>query len=109
MKDVEFLGDSKKTLQGFPKDVRLDAGRQLAKVQVGEMPDDFKPMPTIGKGVEEIRIREDSGAFRVIYLARLADAVYVLHVFQKKTQATAKKELEIASQRYKQLMRGFYE
>ncbi len=55
----------------------------------GKQPDDFKPMPSIGKGVEEIRMRDETGAFRVVYTARLAEAVYVLHAFQKKTQATA--------------------
>jgi phage-related protein len=55
-------------------------------VQRGEQPDDFKPMPSIGKGVEEIRVRDDSGIYRAIYTARLADAVYVLHAFQKKNR-----------------------
>ncbi len=64
-----------------------EARRRLStrKVQRGLQPDDFKPMPTIGKGVEEIRIRDDSGTYRVIYTARFADAVFVLHAFQKKT------------------------
>ncbi len=57
-------------------------------------------MPGIGKGVEEIRVSEPSGAYRVIYLARRAEAVYVLHAFQKKTQVTPKKDLEIARQRF---------
>ena len=68
-------------------------------------PKDFKPMPTIGKGVEEIRVRDDSGAYRVIYTARLADAVYVLHAFQKKTQATSKRDIELARLRFAQLSR----
>ena len=106
MKEVEFLGDSQKALRGFPKDARLSAGRQLDKVQKGEMPDDFKAMPEIGKGVEEIRVWEESGAFRVIYVARLADAVYVLHAFQKKTRETSKRDIETAKQRYNRLMRG---
>jgi phage-related protein len=56
--------------------------------------------------VEEIRVRDDSGAFRVIYTARLADAVYVLHAFQKKTQKTSKQDIEIARLRFSELMRG---
>ncbi len=79
MKAVVFLGDSLKCLRDFPEDARHDAGYQIDKVQRGEQPDDFKPMPSIGKGVEDIRIGDDSGAYRVIYTARLADAVYVLH------------------------------
>jgi len=79
---------------------------QLDKVQRGDQPDDFKPMPTIGKGVEEIRISDSSGAYRVIYLTRRAEAVYVLHAFHKKTQATPRKDLEIAKGRFRQLMGG---
>jgi len=63
-------------------------------------------MPSIGKGVEEIRVSETSGAYRVIYLARRAEAVYVLHAFQKKTQATSRKDLAIAKVRFGQLMGG---
>lgn len=63
-------------------------------------------MPTIGKGVEEIRVWDDAGAFRVIYTARLADAVYVLHAFQKKTQATSKRDIGTAKARFAELMRG---
>jgi phage-related protein len=106
MKEVEFLGDSLKVISGFPKDARQNAGRQLVKVQKGNLPDNYKPMPDVGKGVEEIRIRDDSGIYRVMYTARLADAVYVLHAFQKKTMKTSKQDMEIAKQRFKQLMRG---
>ena len=70
------------------------------------MPDDFQPMSDVGKGVEEIRVWEESGTFRVMYVARLADAVYVLHAFQKKTRETSKRDKEIAKLRFKQLMRG---
>ena len=106
MKEVEFLGDSLKVIRGFPKSARQNAGRQLDRVQKGHAPDDFKPMPIIGKGVEEIRVWDESGAYRVIYAARLADAIYVLHAFQKKTRGTAKRDIEIARQRFTQLMRG---
>ncbi len=106
MKPVRFLGDSLKCLREFPEDAKQDAGYQLDKVQKGKQPDNFKPMPSIGMGVEEIRIREDSGIYRVIYTARIADAVYVLHAFQKKTQATARRDIEIAKERLAQLMRG---
>jgi len=79
---------------------------QLDKVQRGDQPDDFKPMSVIGKGVEEIRVSEPSGAYRVIYVARRVEAVYVLHAFRKKTQATRKKDLEIARQRLGSLKGG---
>ena len=106
MKPVRFLGDSLKRLREFPEDAKQDAGYQLDKVQQGHQPDDFKPMPSIGKGVEEIRVRDDSGIYRIIYTARIADAVYVLHAFQKKTQATSKPDIDLAKERYTELMRG---
>lgn len=95
MKPIEFLGDSLKCPREFPSSARQDAGRQLDKVQRGQQPNDFKPMSAIGKGVEEIRVWDDAGAFRVIYTARRADAVYVLHAFQKKTRATSKRDLDL--------------
>jgi phage-related protein len=103
VRPVRFLGDSLKCLRDFPEDARHDAGYQLDKVQRGDQPDDFKPMPAVGKGVEEIRVSEPSGAWRVIYVARRTEAVYVLHAFQKKTQATRKKDLEIARRRFREL------
>jgi phage-related protein len=106
MKPVRFLGDALKCLRAFPSEARQDAGRQLDQVQRGQPPDDFKPMPTIGQGVEEIRIWDEAGTFRVIYTARLADAVYVLHAFQKKTHATAKRDIDIAKLRFTRLIRG---
>jgi phage-related protein len=103
MKSIRFLGDSLKRLREFPDDARQDAGYQLDKVQRGEQPDDFKPMPSIGPGVEEIRIWDEAGTFRVIYTARVDDAVLVLHAFQKKTQTTSKRDIELARMRWSQL------
>ena len=106
MRPVRFLGDSLKCLRDFPESARHDAGYQLDKVQRGGQPDDFKPLPSIGKGVEEIRVLVSSGAYRVIYFARRADAVYVLHAFHKRTQRTPKKDIEIAKRRFGQLLGG---
>lgn len=103
MKTLKFRGDSLKCLRQFPEDARNDAGYQLDKVQRGEQATDFKPMPSIGKGVEELRVWDDSGTYRVVYVARWADAVYVLHAFQKKTQATSKRDMELAKKRYTEL------
>ena len=74
--------------------------------QCFRQPDDFKPMPSIGKGVEEIRVWDEAGTFRVIYTARLADAVYVLHAFQKKTPTTSQRDIETVKTRYAQLNRS---
>jgi phage-related protein len=106
MKSVRFLGDSLQCLRDFPENARHDAGFQLDKVQRGEQPDDFKPMPAVGRGVEEIRVTDESGVYRVVYAARRAEAVYVLHAFQKKTQATSRRDIEIARNRFAQLPRG---
>ena len=106
MKPISFLGSSLKALRAFPSAARQDAGFQLDLLQRGQQPSDFKPMPTVGAGVEELRVWCEQGSFRVIYVARLADAVYVLHAFQKKTQTTAKADIEIASRRYRELIRG---
>jgi len=105
LKPVEFRGDSLDRLREFPSDARHEAGFQLERVQRGLEPFDWKPMPTVGSGVREIRVREDSGAFRVLYVAKFADAVYVLHCFQKKTQATAKRDLDLGTARYRELVR----
>ena len=105
MKPLRFLGDSLKSLRDLPTEARQDAGYQLDKVQRGKKPDDFKPMPSIGRGVEEIRIRDETGAYRVIYIARFAEAVFVLHVFQKKTRATSTRDIQLARDRFVQLVR----
>ena len=102
-KPVEFRGSALADLRRFPTSARREAGYQLDLVQQGFEPDDWKPMPIVGRGVQEIRVRDAAGAFRVLYVARLADAVYVLHCFQKKTQKTSKPDLELAGKRYRDL------
>lgn len=104
-KPVTFHGDSLDRLRDFPQGARREAGYELHQVQKGANPTDWKPMPTIGVGVREIRIRDVSGAYRVIYIANFADAIHVLHAFQKKSQKTALRDLDIASARLKELKR----
>lgn len=96
MKAVVFLGDSLDVIRAFPEQVRRQTGFELRQVQHGLDPSDWKLMRSVGSGVREIRIRDASGAFRVLYIASLADAVYVLHAFQKKTQKTERRELDVA-------------
>jgi phage-related protein len=105
-KRLTFHGDSLDRIRGFPEDARREAGHELWQVQQGRDPTDWKVMPTIGVGVREIRIADASGAYRVIYIATLADAVHVLHAFQKKSQKTAQRDLDIASARLRRLKRG---
>jgi phage-related protein len=99
VKALAWVGDAKRRVQDFPDSARGEAGHQLWLVQMGRDPGDRKPMPSIGGGVREIRIRDGSGAFRIIYIATLAEAVYVLHAFPKKTQKTEQHDIELAAQR----------
>lgn len=105
MKPLRFIDSSQKDLRAMPSDVRQALGLELMTVQYGGKPSDFKPMPSVGVGTYEIRYRDTThGAFRVVYVAKLADAVYVLHAFQKKTQKTPKPDIELAAQRYRKLI-----
>jgi phage-related protein len=105
-KPVTFHGDSLDRLRDFPEDARRDAGHGVYKLQKGLDPTDWKPMPTIGAGVREFRIRQIAGSYRVIYIATLADAVHVLHAFRKTSQKTARRDLDLAAARLLQLKRG---
>lgn len=95
------MGSAKEDLSAFPGPVKLRAGHELFMVQVGREPDDWKPMKSIGAGACEIRVRDDTGAFRLIYVAKFKSAVYVLHAFQKKSRKTAKTDVKLARTRYR--------
>lgn len=99
-----FVDRALDELRSFPDDARQDAGYQIHRVQEGLDPDDWKPMSTVGKGAREIRIWEADGTYRVIYVANIADAIYVLHAFKKKDQSTPKANIETARKRYRALM-----
>ncbi len=98
-KRIMWLGDSLARLRAASADVRSNAGYQLDLVQRGENPTDFKPMPDVGAGVMEIRLHGDN-EFRVFYVARFEEAVYVLPAFVKKTQATRKADIDLGKARY---------
>lgn len=103
MKPVAWLGDSLECVREFPDAAKHEAGYQLERVQAGKEPADWKPMPSVGLGVNEIRVRE-GGAFRVIYVAKFPEAVYVLHAFQKKARKTPKAEIDISRERYRAMV-----
>src|SRR5437762_2903378 len=103
IRPVTFHGDALDRIRDFPLDARRQAGHELYEVQKGGEPTNWKPMPSIGVGVREIKIRDASGAYRVIYVASLLDAVHVLHAFHKKSRSTASRDLELASMRLKLL------
>jgi phage-related protein len=104
-KRVLWLGTSKADLKALPKPVMAQAGYELYLVQCGLEPTDWKPMSTVGPGVREIRVRDSSGAFRVIYLMSRPEAIYVLHCFRKKTQTTSQSDIELARKRLKMVPR----
>ena len=100
-KEIRWVGSAYDDLLAFPVEPRRSAGFQLGKVQVGLDPDDWKPFDDVGAGTREIRIRDTAGIFRVMYIAKFEEAVYVLHCFQKKTQTTSKQDKAIAEARYR--------
>lgn len=104
MKPVQFRGSALDDLRSFPATARRQAGYQIDRVAHGLMPEDFKPLPSIGSAVAEIRVWDEAGTFRVIYVAKFKDAVFVLHCFQKKSQQTAKKDIDLGIRRYKELV-----
>ncbi len=104
-KPIEFRGSALGDLRAFPQAARREAGFLLDRIQCGLEPENWKPMSGIGAGVREIRIADAGGAFRVIYVAKFAAAVYVLHCFQKKTQRTRVSDIALATRRYRELVR----
>jgi phage-related protein len=106
MRRLAFVGSSQTDLKNFPEVARRKAGFQLDRVQRGLEPEDWKPMARIGSGVREIRVKETSGAFRLIYVATFAEVVFVLHAFHKKTQRTSMRDIELATTRFKELARS---
>ncbi len=105
LKPIEFRGSALADLRAFPRSARREAGYQLDQVQQGGEADDWKPMSAVGSGVREIRVRDEAGALRVLYVAKFARAVYVLHCFQKKTQQTNQTDIDLAAKRYRDLIK----
>ena len=101
MKAACFVGTARTDLAAFPESARRRAGYELFMVQVGRDPADFRPIPAVGPGAYEIRVLDEAGAFRVIYVAKFEHAVYVLHAFQKKTRKTPQADVERVARRYK--------
>ena len=104
-KPIDWRGSSLGDLREFPETARKLAGYELRKLQRGEVPDDWRPFPEVGPGANEIRIDCPDGWFRVMYVAKFEEAVYVLHSFQKKTRKTNRGDVEIARTRYRAVVR----
>jgi phage-related protein len=100
-KEIRWVGSSFDDLLTFPDEARRKAGFQLSKVQAGLDPDDWKPFGAVGYGTREIRIKEANGIYRVMYVAKFVEAIYVLHCFQKQSQVTSRHDRNIAEARYR--------
>jgi phage-related protein len=98
--ELVWVGTSLSDLRGFPPDARHDCGYQLEQVQFGRDPDDWKSMPAVGSGCREVRVKAKDGIYRVFYVAKLDDRVYVLHSFVKKTQKTPRRDIKLGTKRY---------
>jgi phage-related protein len=103
-KPIHWLGDSLEVLRACPPEARARAGQELRRVQTGADPLDSKPMATVGLGVSEIRIHA-KGEYRVFYVAKFAEAVYVLHAFVKKTRRSARADIELGKARYREMLK----
>ncbi|HSW70527.1 MAG TPA: type II toxin-antitoxin system RelE/ParE family toxin, partial [Gammaproteobacteria bacterium] len=103
MKRIVWLGSTHRTVREYPTNARREIGYNLDRVQRGLDPCDWKPMVNVGNGVKEIRIHEEN-EYRVLYVAKFEEAIYVLHSFVKKTQQTAKKDIDIIRKRYAEIL-----
>jgi phage-related protein len=102
-KPIQWLGDSRDRLRRFPEAARREIGYQLSLIQAGHSASDWKPIPLIGAGVIEIRVHAD-GEYRVFYVAKFENAIFVLHVFGKKTRKPSSLDVELGKKRYRELL-----
>lgn len=104
LRPIAWAGSSFDDLLSFPEAVRREAGYQLHRLQAGLEAADWKPMTEIGRGVEEVRLRGSSGAYRILYIARFEQAVYILHCFVKKSRRTSEYDKRIAKARFQSVL-----
>ena len=108
LKQLQFVNDAaQKETRDLPASIRSGIGFQLLRVQRGEMPADFKPMPSVGSGVLEIRVKDDQGnnTGRCFYVTKFGETIWVLHSFVKKSRRTSRNDIEIGRNRYQELLR----
>ena len=105
LKNIYWHGDTLEVVRKFAKSIRITIGAELYLLQIGEQPLHCRPMASVGRGVWEIRVRDSKGAFRIFYVVRRRDGIHVLHAFQKKTQKTAKSDVDIGRSRFRAMQR----
>jgi phage-related protein len=103
MKEIEWLGDSLEIVRSYRVAIRRVIGSELRLLQTGDKPVHARPLKTVGRGVWELKISEQTGQFRVIYVIQRRDRIFVLHAFQKKTQRTPQKDIDLARARFREI------
>jgi phage-related protein len=106
LKPAIFHPKARETIQGFPLEIRREMGKAIFDLQKGQslkMPLS-RPMNAVAPGVEELRLRDRSGAYRAFYFARLQDRVILFHAFQKKKQTTSKHEIDVGRKRLREVL-----
>jgi phage-related protein len=106
LKPIRWLGTTRDDIREQGRAIRYELGQQLLRVQMGLMPNNYKPMSTVGPGADEIRVRDADGVARLMYVAKFHETICILHVFTKKTQRTPKTDIEIAKKRYREARDG---
>jgi phage-related protein len=102
---IHWVGDAKDVLSAFPQEVKSVFGYSLRRLQKGLLPDcDARRMESVGKGVWELKTADERTWYRVIYLTRIGDVLYVLHAFEKDSRKTDRRDLEIAESRLKAVL-----
>ena len=104
-KNIFWVGSSMRAFQAIPERARLRFSYDLERVQDGSHPSSWRPMSTVGAGVVEMRVSAD-GAFRLLYVAKYPEGIYVLHVFLKKSRKTSMLDHEVARARLKAVLRA---
>jgi phage-related protein len=100
---VAWEGDSREVLKAFPEKVTQNLGFELWRLQLGETPTDYRPLPSVGRGVFELRDQDERGWYRLVYLSRIKEVIYVLHCFEKKSREMPRRDFEKSKQRLKQV------
>jgi|ERR1700756_1222058 len=106
LKPIKWLGTTRDDIRGQRPAVRDELGQQLLRVQMGLMPNNYKPMSAVGPGAYEIRVQDADGIARLMYVAKFHDTIYVLHVFTKKSRRTPKTDIDLAKKRYREARDG---
>lgn len=106
LRPVKLLGTTRDDIREQRPVIRNEFGQHLLRVQLGLMPNNYKPIIAVGPGAYEIRVQDTDGIARLMYAAKFHDTICVLHVFSKKSQRTPKTDIDLARKRYREARDG---